>query len=140
MTVGKTVLKLNKFADWWEYDLLLGVNQFLIDGSPGKIVPPTDEEYAAMEKTDLEPINYLEREEKNRPIGPVYDVATQKTYCAASYAIVVAETVSALSARIQGNFKPLSPQQVLDCSSDFDIMSLKVRAEPVNNGCLGGYM
>lgn len=31
MTVGKTVLKLNKFADWWEYELLLGVTEFQSD-------------------------------------------------------------------------------------------------------------
>ena len=79
--------------------------------------------------------------EKNQIVSnQVYNVATQKTYCAASYAIVVAEAITALKARLEGSIEPLSPQQLLDCTSDFDIMQLKVKADKVNAGCEGGYV
>lgn len=69
----------------------------------------SDADYAKMAASKEQPVNWVDSD-KQVVSSHVYDVATQHNYCAASYAIVVAEAVSALKAQMQGNFVELSPQ------------------------------
>lgn len=81
-----------------------------------------------------------------KAVTPVKDITklmgiNKSNTCAASYATAAIDTIE--SAFIIENKKEMlfSEQQILDCSSDVDIMkNLEFYDEKVNYGCGGGYL
>lgn len=63
-------------------------------------------------------------------------VRDKKVFCASSYAQVTADLLTAFEATKSKNVEPASTQQILDCSSDPDIMTT-YKINP-NNGCTKG--
>lgn len=132
---GSSLMRLNHMADWTdeEYEGILGIHHLRSD-TPSKNIP-------SHLKDDLQPVNWV----KTGAVSSVKDRSKEKQrytgkniFCASSYATVTAEAIEGAYYVETKRAKKFSVQQIVDCSSNFDIMSRV--GEQVNYGCEGGFL